>query len=203
MGDLLTDYRFGTARYRRTKLLSWLIALLFHPSLGDDGEVAIRSTAKQINELLHAVESDPSNALADQGRLRSLVEDLHSCLEVHSSFAGWAPVFQDDKTGAKWQELQLVASLVGVFLISVMSDEPDELLARHHTSIFEFTSTHKRPEKTQNKTQWGFIGKVSLGLVEQVGLDLAALDDVLLTRYGISCVSTLKAASKYYKPRPD
>lgn len=203
MGEFLTEYRFGTARYRRTKLLSWLAALLFRPSLGEDGEVVIRSTAKQIDELLHAVESDPANALADQGELRSLVEDLHSCLEVHSAFAGWAPVFQDDKTGAKWQELQLVASLVGVFLISVMSDDPDELLSQHHSSIFEFTSAHKRPEKTQNKTQWGFIGKVALGLVDEVGIDLAALDQVLNERYGISCVPTLQAASKYYKPRLD
>jgi hypothetical protein len=204
MGELLTDYKFGTARYRRTKLLSWLTGMLMSPSLQVNGEVAIRSTAKQIDEMLHGVErAGAASPLADVKRLNSLVVDLHSCLEVHSSFGGWAPVFQDDKAGAKWQELQLVASLIGVFLISVASNEPESVLEEHHSEIFDFTTKHRRPEKTQNKTQWGFIGEVALGLLEVVAIDRAKLDRALVKRYGVSCLPTLEAARKHYQPRRD
>lgn len=202
MGELLTDYRFGTARYRRTKLLSWLTAMLMSPSLQENGEVSIRSTAKQIDEMLHRVENEGSSSpLANPKDLTSLVVDLHSCLEAHSSFGGWAPVFRDDKDGSKWQELQLVASLIGVFLIGIEADDVDELLEENHANIFAFTSEHRRPEKTQNKTQWGFIGEVAIGLVEVVGLDPSAVHATMLGRYGVSCLPTLTAARKHYQAR--
>ena len=108
----------------------------------------------------------------------------------------------DDGDGKKWQELQLVASLVGVFLLSVMSDDVPDLLEDRHAGLVDFTSRHLRPEKTQNKTQWGFIGKVSLGIVDVMGIDLGELETALLDRYGVSCLPTLMAAALHYKPRP-
>ena len=54
----LDGYRFGTARYKRTKMLSWLTALLFQPS-EEKGELLIRSTAKQIDELLATIRDTP------------------------------------------------------------------------------------------------------------------------------------------------
>jgi hypothetical protein len=64
-----------------------------------------------------------------------------------------------------------------------------------------FTAKHLRPAKTQNKTQWGFIGEVTLGILETVGIDLAVLDQKLVQRYGYSCLPTLKAASEHFEER--
>ena len=142
-----------------------------------------------------------ANVLGTSAGLLALVTDLHRCLSSHSSIECWAPEFQDDNEGKKWQELQLVASLLGVFLMGVLVDDVTDLLEANYEAIREYTASHLRPEKTQNSTQWGFIGKVSLDLVNLVGLDSDRVHDGLMDRYGMSCVPTLRAAIDHHKPR--
>lgn len=201
LSKCLDDYRFGNARYKRTKVLSWLFALLFQPS-ESGGVLTIRSTAKQIDALLGSVRENPGHRMSDQLVLRQLVRDAHRCMEAHSSADCWAPRFKDDETGSKWQELQLVASLVGVFLIGVLESSPSEVLDRSRLALLDFTKDHRRPEKTQNKTQWAFIGEVALGILKVVGMNEERLDATLMSRYGVSCLPTLRAAKATYKPRP-
>jgi hypothetical protein len=173
--------------------------------LQPDGALSVRSTAKQIDDMLspirQAIEEGTASSLEDTVRLGNLVDDLHQCLDVHSSCLGWADEFKDDKNGSKWQELQLVASLVGVFLVCAVVTDPAELLERHNEELLSFTAGHLRPEKTQNKTQWAFIGKVALGIVEVAGIQLDELQGKLEARYGQSCLATLQAAALHYKPR--
>src|SRR5690606_16474799 len=103
----LTGYRFGTARYKRTKLLSWLVSLVFHPALQDDGTLAVRSTAKQIDSMLTSLKLESqSHFLRNPELLSRLIADLQQCLEVHSTCTGWSDRFMDDASGIKWQELQ-------------------------------------------------------------------------------------------------
>jgi len=202
VGEMLTDYRVGVARYKRTKLLSWLVSMIMQPSLNEDGAFTVRTTAKHIDAMLLSVrDQGNSHKLMDQNTLRSLVRDLHKCLDAHSSSSCWAGVFQDDKEGAKWQELQLVASLVGVFLIGSVSDDLHGLLEEKHSELLDFTSAHRRTAKSQNKTQWGFIGEVSTGIMEVAGIDPVEAGRALNLRYGVNCLPTLLAAKKHYVPR--
>lgn len=205
MGQILTDYRFGVARYRRTKLLSWLLSMVMQPALQDDGFVRVRSTAKQIDEMLINAERDKKsgmyNPLTDRERLVSILQDLHECLDAHSSCGAWAPAFMDDGKGAKWQELQLTASLLGVFLASVVRDDVSDLLDEHFDALRAFSGSHLRPEKTQNATQWGFIGEVALGLIDTLGLDRDEIAAKMLERFKANCIPTLQAARVHYAPR--
>jgi hypothetical protein len=200
IAGFLDDYRFGTSRYKRTKILSWLVALLMSPSVDEDGLV-IRSTAKQINSLLDAIRNAPPerpHPLADRHRLRRLVDDLHRCLDVHSACDGWTKKFRDDKDGTKWQELQLIASLVGVFLICLVHKDADELLDDRRDALLDFTARHPRPRKTQNKTQWAYIGEVTLGMLELLEIDPESVEATLTARYGVNCLPTLRAARAHY-----
>lgn len=200
----LNGYNFGVARYRRTKLVSWLFALLFQPA-ESNGDLTIRSTAKQIDTFFSSIRekaaSGTINKMASENVLIQLVRDAEKCLDVHSSTDCWSPIFRDDDRGTKWQELQLVASLVAVFLIGVAVESPGEVLEMNRADILTFTKNHRRPAKTQNKTQWGFIGEVAIGLLEVVGVDLTSLDSVLTEKYGVSCIPTLQAAVKFHEPR--
>lgn len=200
----LDGYRFGSARYKRTKLLSWLFALLFQPS-ETNGELAIRSTAKQIDTLLKSIQesvaSGDTHSLADKTTLVQLIRDTDRCLDAHSCW-DWDSKFKDNDAGLKWQELQLVASLVAVFLIGVLDDSPMDLLDSHRKELLEFTRNHPRPEKTQNKTQWAFIGEVALGILEVVGIDQSQLESALVDQYGINCLPTLRAARALYISTP-
>lgn len=200
----LNGYSFGVARYRRTKLVSWLFALLFQ-SAESNGDLTIRSTAKQIDTFFSSIREKAASGtihkMASEDVLVQLVRDVEKCLDVHSSADCWSPIFCDDDRGMKWQELQLVASLVAVFLIGVVVESPGDVLEMYRTDILTFTKNHRRPAKTQNKTQWGFIGKVAIGLLEVVGVDLATLDSLLAEKYGTSCIPTLQAAVQYHEPR--
>ncbi len=204
ISQYLNSYGFGIARYRRTKLLSWLFALLFQPS-ESAGELAIRSTAKQIDALFSSIrEKTASGAIhkmASEEVLIQLIRDVERCFDAHSSADCWSPTFCDDDRGMKWQELQLVASLVSVFLIGVTEESPTDVLDLYRDEIRRFTLTHRRPAKTQNKTQWGFIGEVAIGLLQVVGVDLDVLHTVMEEKYGASCIPTLQAAVRYYEPR--
>lgn len=199
----LAQYRFGSSRYKKTKLLSWVYALLFSP-LQVDGELKIRSTALHINSLFSELKNVQQHYLLQHDNLRQLVRDTERCMDAHTAADDcWHPSFKDNDQGQKWQELQLVATLVAVFLIGVLESDVQSRLDAHLEELNEFTRTHLRPEKTQNKTQWGFIGTVALGILRTVGIDEAVLDSQLLSRYGTSCIATLRAtaAAEYYLPR--
>lgn len=199
ISDLLSGYKFGTARYKRTKMLSWLASLLFQQAeVG--GNLTVRSTAKHIDELfdaIHKAKPPKSHPLASGAVLERLVVDLWRTLDGHSAASDcWARSFKDNESGAKWQELQLVASLVAAFLIAQVSQDVIETLEGHAESILNFTTACKRPAKAQNKTQWAFIGKAALGIVQAAGCDLQKIEDSLINNYGYSCIPTLVAAAK-------
>ena len=202
ISTFLDDYKFGTSRYKRTKILSWLVSILISPSVADDGALKILSTKGQVNALLHAIREssdDDPHILKDCAGLQKLVSDLHQCIKVHSECDGWANKFRDNGDGVKWQELQLIASLVGVFLICLVRDDADELLEERCDDLREFTENHPRPRKAQNRTQWGYIGEVSLGMVELMEIDLGSVEQAMNDRYRVTCIPTLQAARMLYE----
>lgn len=175
---------------------------MFQPSVSN-GELSIRSTAKQIDTFLATIRASSEGAglkLSQPDALVQLIKDTERCLEAHSTSDCWESGFKDDDRGQKWQELQLIASLVAVFLLSVVEESPEEVLEKYRTELLEFTKNHHRPEKTQNKTQWGFIGEVALGILGVVGVDFEKLESVLIARYGVSCLQTLQAAKIHFQP---
>lgn len=205
IAENLTDYRFGVTRYKRTKMLSWVTSLVMQPALQDDGSLSVRSTAKHIDDMLIRlradVKSQRSNALADHIGLCNLITDLHETIDAHSSTNAWDDKFKDEKDGSKWLELQLAASLTGVFLVSIATGDATVALERERNRLRDFTFRHRRPEKAQNKTQWEFIGKIALGIADICGVDRAQLVERLEARYGHNGVATLCAAAAQYKQR--
>lgn len=199
----LSEYRFGDARYRRTKVLSWLASMVFVDSMGPNG-VMRRSTAKQIDEaLLERVKSDARDPLASTTGVRDAMQFLSEVLELHGQLDAWAPDFKDGGRGTRWQELQLVASLLAVALVHAVDREGSlELLEEHaddlvlRTAASEDGSPWRRPTKTQTASQWNFIAGFALGVVELVGLDTADVDAALRNRFKYSCVRGLEDARR-------
>lgn len=202
IASMLDDYRFGTARYKRTKMLSWLTALLMCSAVDGD-KLVIRSTAKQINTLLEEMKNskpETPHPLQDRARLRKYIDDLHVCLGAHSGCDGWAEKFRDDASGVKWQELQLVASLVGIFLASLVVADMSAVLDLRREALLDLTRSMPRPKKTQNKTQWAYIGAVALGVLDVLQVTQDAASNSMRDRYGADCIPTLRAARELYEP---
>ena len=201
LGDALTDYGFGGTRYKRTKVLAWVISVLVHDSkeVTKEGvkEKDLASTSRNIDDLLKAIQKNGSHPLTQSSTLTKLFTLLLKAVELHSSHDElWSDRFKDGGKGAKWQELQLVGSLVGITMALVAS--PDDIEGRIEanadairTASEEFEDW-KRPEKTQTKTQWDYIAKITKSLLELLGIDPDQADEEVRRQFGTSGYASLQ-----------
>ena len=197
ISENLDDFKFGTARYRRSKVLSWVIATLVCDSRSSDtGVVAVKSTAMQIEALLKRIDDNPRDKLREQSKILSLMELVADGLSFHSAVPeAWDPKFMDTANGTKWQELQLIGSLVGVILATaVLGDEVEDLLVLKAAELRAISKKlWLRPKKTQSRSQWIHIAKVSIGILEVLEVDPVEASKKLELHYGQSGVHVLMA----------
>lgn len=193
----LTEYGFGTSRYRRTKVLSWLASILFFDSVGPNGP-RLQSTAKQIDSLLERIDSHgdlSSDPLRSHATIRNAFALMSFGFEAHAEIdEAWAPQFMDTKVGAKWQELQLIGSLLGVTIAaSVLGLDTKEALGSVAGSLRAKSSQTdwRRPTKTQTATQWQYIARIAILIVEELGIDPQDADQAIRKQFGESGVRAL------------
>lgn len=190
LGKTLEDYGFGEARYRRTKVLGWLVASL----LGDSKGTLLPSTARHTDLLLSQVQEDESHPLRDNARIADLFRLIAQSADLHASHDElWPDQFRGDGKSSKWQDLQLVGSLIGVTI--AMAGAPEGIEDRieavadaiRSAAVDEWT----RPEKTQTRTQWDYIARIAEGVVEKLDVDIAAASEAIRMRFGSSGVESL------------
>lgn len=191
LGETLTSYGFGASRYKRTKVLSWVIAVLLH----DIGDKDLASTSRNIDQYMEVLRTSPSHPLNKQTTLTALFTVLNEAVEVHAAHDElWSEKFKDCGNGAKWQELQLVGSLVGIVMAQIAS--PDDLEDRIDTNaeaIREASETKwERPEKTQTRTQWQYIAKIIKELLELLDLNPEQVAKAVKEMFGSSGYASLQ-----------
>ena len=198
IGPTLLDYKFGTARYRRTKLLSWLTSMLLVDSITPNGPRKL-STARHTDALLERIQGDSDDLLRSEPAIRDALGLIGLALEAHSAVPhAWAPRFRDTGSGSKWQELQLVASVLGVTMAAaVLGQKTLDALedAAQRIAMQTASKAWQRPGKTQTATQWLYIAKVALGVLGELGVSEAAAEKALTARFKYSCVPTLRAVA--------
>lgn len=197
LGASLRSYGFGDSRYKRTKVLSWIIAVLLHDTFdAKDGKPKpLTSTAKHIDQLLDQIKNDPKHPLADDSVLAKLFGWIAEATELHAGHPElWADSFKDGAAGTKWQELQLVGSLVGIALALIASpDDIEQRLDDRADEIHRASATDwKRIEKTQTKTQWDYIRRIVTGLLELLDIDPAEASGAVRQQYGSSGLESLQ-----------
>ena len=194
-GQALADphgqYALPDAGYKRTKTLSWVAAAL----LMEDESTPTRSTTSHINNLLKRVQDNQTDPLRSTARVTQAMVLLDASLDVHQSTQEvWAPRFRNSLSGGRWQELQLVASLVGLAAASAVIGE--EVVDRIENAADDLTAASlrwKRPTKTQSKQQWQFIGGVVKELLEVLDVTPGAADAEIRLRFGTSGLRGLVA----------
>ncbi|MSU90516.1 DUF262 domain-containing protein [Rhodobacteraceae bacterium 2CG4] len=193
LGEALTDYGFGGTRYKRTKVLAWVISVLVHDTKDKD----LASTSRNIDQLLIAIQKNKQHPLADSSTLNKLFKLLLHAVELHSAHDElWSDQFKDGGKGAKWQELQLVGSLVGIAMALAASpdDIEDRIEANADTirKASEEAEDWERPEKTQTKTQWDYIAKISKSLLELLEIDPDQAAEAVRLQFGTSGYASLQ-----------
>lgn len=203
LGDTLRSYGFGDARYRRTKVLAWVLSVLLNDTRDDDGTYKdLASTARHIDQLLGQVQEHrpdlPRSAghpLHDHAKLGDLFSWVADATELHAAHDElWADKFKDGDKGVKWQELQLVGTLAGIAI--ALAGDPDGIedrIAGAANEIREATLTPEwtRPLKTQTRTQWDYIARLAKGVPEYLGVDTDKASASIRQRFGSSGVESL------------
>lgn len=186
---VIADMGFSIARFRRTKVLLWMLAALFHPT-GTAGSYRAPSTASHIDSFLDAIDKKLPRLRATPV-LTSLARDLVAAIELHANAdRAWHPRFRSKRdSGTKWEELGAVASLAACFVL-VMLNKQDNLLAGAD-AVRAVTKGKKGPDSTQNKTQWGHISDSLLTILETLGVTPAEMRTAMDERYGTSAVDGL------------
>ncbi|WP_295907581.1 DUF262 domain-containing protein [uncultured Xanthomonas sp.] len=193
LGEALKTYGFGDTRYKRTKVLAWVISVLVHDTAGKD----LASTSRNIDQLLIAIQKHASHPLAQPSKLTQLFSLLLHAVELHSSHNElWSEQFMDGGKGIKWQELQLVGSLVGMAMaVAASPDDIEDRIEANGDAIrtaSEESADWARPSKTQTKTQWDYIARISKGLLELLGIDPAKAAEAVCQQFGSSGYASLQ-----------
>ena len=187
--DVIKDMGFSVARFRRTKILLWMLATLMH-STRVRGQLRAPSTASHIDSFLDAIDMKLQRLRSIQV-LTELARDLVGAIELHAEAdQAWHPRFKSKKDGgSRWEELGAVAS-IGACLVLVLLGKQDRLIEQQ-ASVRELTSGRKGPESTQNKTQWRHISDSLLSILETLGVSAEEAKAVLEARFGTSAIDDL------------
>lgn len=191
LGETLKAYGFGISRYRRTKVLSWILSLLLLDIKGQK----VKTTARHIDDLLARVQSDVRDPLRSRQVLADLFGWLAEAIDVHARHPEiWSETFMDGGRGAKWQELQLVGSAVGIaFAYAASPDDFEDRIEQNADALWEASNTEwERIEKAQSKTQWDYIARIAKGVVELLDLDPAQASEAVRQRFGSSGYESLE-----------
>lgn len=189
----LSDYGFSRVGYKRTKILSWTAASLFL-----DDEVQGRSTAGHIDRFLKRVQEDKGDPLRDVGRVTAAMAMIDDGMDAHAVVEGndgWAPTFRNAQGKGKWQELQLVAGMVGMSAASLVLGE--DLIAAVDDAtpaIREASRGWKRPQSAQSKDQWDFIAKVVTELLDVLEIEPTVAHEAIEKHFGESGLAALLTA---------
>jgi len=181
-------YSMPDAGYKRTKALSWVAAAL----LMEDDNASTRSTTAHVNNLLKRIETHGDDPLRNQHVVTQAMQLLDAAMDAHQSAPPevWAPKFRGAQ--ARWQELQLVASLVALAAASTklgdgLADRIDECADDLRTASDRWA----RPKKSQSREQWQFIGGVAREFLDVLEVSPAAADAELRARFGTSGLRSL------------
>jgi hypothetical protein len=190
--EILEDLRFGTTRFKRTKVLLWTLSTcLLPPVKSKEGAYRTPSTASHIDAFLDDIDERPAHPLRDSAELLRLASDAVSAIKLHSEIDdAWHPNFRQKKgLASKWEELPVVGSLCACFFAIAVQKE--QLLRESVEGIRAATEEMVGPESTQNRTQWAHIAKAATSILEAAGIDPQAAGQAVHSKYGNSGMPAL------------
>lgn len=194
IGSILSGYNFGVSRFKRTKVLCWMLATMLQERHEvSPGQLATPSTAAHINSMLdEAGRKGSSDPLAKTPGLVALARAVDAGIKLHCECeSAWASTFRNKKgVASKWEELPLVGSLLACVIITTI-DSPGSF-KENLAAVRSLSEAMRSPDKTQNKTQWKHIAGICIGVLRRSNIDLASAGDALNRAYGFNCIPTLE-----------
>ena len=186
----------GDSRFHRTKLASWVAAILVHQPNRTDTSIKTPSTSGYINAMLEAVSADSKHPMRDETNLRTLANAMIGGAALLDELAGeedaYSPRFvSKKKDGVRWEDLPMVAAWTSCTLATLVGRTPGDAEGIGD-AVRKATEQRAPLEKQQSRTQWGYLARTTFELLEAMGSDLEKLDRTLKQKLGFSCLPTLR-----------
>lgn len=192
----LHQLQIGESRFHRTKVASWVAALLVHEPKRTEKAIKTPSTSSYINAMLETVSNDGSHAMRNTNNLKGLASAMSLGAALLEELAGeeysYAPSFiskRDD--GVRWEDLPTVAAWASCTLATLAGRSTDDA-SQLSDAVLQATKARPPLEKQQSRTQWGYLARTIFELLEAMDVDTDGLDVALKQKLGSSCIPTLR-----------
>lgn len=160
----------------------------------DEANPGGRSTSSQINALLKRVDENRQDVLRMPARVTEAMLVLDHGLDAHATVPHetWAPKFVNSQSKGRWQELQLVATIIAFSAASaVLGSRLNDVVEERLETLAERSAQWERPAKTQTKEQWQFVAMVVRDLMDVLEIDVDESDQLLRERFGGSGLAAM------------
>jgi hypothetical protein len=193
--EMLKSMNVADGRFNRTKVTSWVAALLAHPLESRSAQPVYPGSTSLVEGLMRTIADQKHHPMRgekacelfayDVARGAALLSDLRNQNAFHHKFTGEA------SGGEKWEDLPAVSAWTACTLAAIagvtVADE------RITAAVRETTERVLRLTKQQARSQWGYIAKATFDLLRAMDVDESALVPVLEKRFGHNCLAKLQA----------
>lgn len=204
--ELFETMSVGLKRFHCSKLVGWAMAFAcFDPESKVNGDVNTPATAGYINGMLSSVDNTLAHTLRSRAGLQQLLSDVaggaNLLLYLHDEEQAVAADFTSkrDSGPLKWDDLPAVAALTACIFAHVGGAPPEP-----HQSVVEAfrvrTQSLIPPDKQQTRTQWAYLARTVIALMESLGIDVEETRRRLIKRYGSTGLTALVAVAKEMQP---
>ena len=197
----LSDQSVTSERYRRTKLFAWVIASIFALK-APGGKLRVMSTAKQIEKMLLSIRD---NRLTVDSWERLATTNIRGLEELFEALDDAVRVIDEEEAvfnrrfrsggGSKWQDLQFVSALTTLLIARLtLGGEFERRIQSRASEIDAASGKLKRDPKSQNWTQWRFIGRAVCELLSALEVQPADVSAAFGMRFKHDPIPALQAA---------
>jgi hypothetical protein len=141
------------------------------------------------------VQDTQQHPLRNRRVLTDLFVWLTKTFDLHARYPEiWSEKFMDGGSGEKWQELQLVGSMVGVaFALAAAPNDVEARIMQKTDEILAATGSAawKRIDNAQTKTQLDYIARIAKGLLTILDLEPSLASAAVRHRFGSSGYESL------------
>ncbi len=191
---MLDAMNVGKSRFNRTKLSSWVAALLVHRLERKGNSLPCPGSTSLIEGMMMSIADAKAHPMRSEKACEQLAHHLQDgaalLTELRDMDAFWPKFTHPTSPGEKWEDLPAVAAWTActIAAMSGVTATPET-----RAGVLDVTRRAERLKKQQARSQWGYISRVALDLLQGMKVDLATIGNTLEKRVGNNCIAALEA----------
>lgn len=191
--EMLKAMNVGDVRFNRTKLTSWVAALLVH-RLESKSSLPCPGSTSLIEGMMVSIADGNAHPMRTEKACEQLAHYLRDgaalLTDLCNMEAFWPQFTHPTSPGAKWEDLPAVVAWTACTIAAISGIGATQ---ETRAAVFDVTRQAGRLPKQQARSQWAYISRVTLDLLKAMKIDLAIIGNTLEKRIGNNCIATLEA----------